>query len=48
MRVWASSVVGHLMGVPPITPAEVERTSDAEADLWLSGGRQRLEPAPAV
>jgi hypothetical protein len=31
MRVWASSVVGHLMGVPPITLAEVERTGDPEA-----------------
>ena len=31
MQGWAHSVAGHLMGVPPITPAEVQRTGDPEA-----------------
>jgi hypothetical protein len=38
MRVWASSVVGHLMGVPPITPAEVEWTGDPQARPAALGG----------
>ena len=46
MRVWVSSVVGHLMGVPPITPAEVERTADPEArPAGSQVGCQNPQPA---
>jgi hypothetical protein len=48
MRVWVSSVVGHLMGVPPITPAEVEGPAIQRPDLralgWPATG-PNLQPA---
>jgi glyoxylase I family protein len=35
MRVWASSVVGHLMGVPPITPARSGWVAFLVSPVWL-------------
>ena len=35
----ASSVVGHLMSVPPITPAEVERTAERAVTLNITAAQ---------
>jgi hypothetical protein len=49
MRVWVSSVVGHLMGVPPITPpprwnGPAIRRPDLRALGWAARNRN-LQPA---